>query len=206
MDDNGQTEGDDYNNPEVWRKPAHLGSNFAAENVIDVGFLSYLIIQKLNEIHDFVRDTLNRYYHKLWGIGYHGNEIYFILLALYTVKSKNDSQQDTIKKELSDCIANTLTFFDFDPSDPFGHGIHPSHYFDEVCKDLRSINYDDFLSVYTSIVDEFVDQLMIVYNEYGKINHPRSIISLVDELVRLKNVSSAYQPFANIAMWRVQFE
>ena len=157
-------------------------------------------MQNLNEIHDFVRDTLNRYYHKLWEIGYHGNEIYFILLALYTVKSKKDSQQDIIKKELSDCIANTLTFFDFDPSDPFGPGIHPSHYFDEVCKDLRSINYDDFLGVYTSIVDEFVDQLMIVYNEYGKINQPRSIISLVDELVRLKNVSSAYHPFANIAI------
>lgn len=151
-------------------------------------------MQNLNDTHGFVKDTINKFYHKLWEIGLHGDEIYPILLALYTVKSQNDSQQDVIKRELSNCIPQASYIFSLDQS------LDHNHYFAEVCETLRSINYNDFMSVYVSSVDEIVNQLMNVYIEYGKINQPHSITSLVGELIRLKDISSVYHPFANLAI------
>lgn len=129
---------------------------------------------------ELVRSIVYSSFSNLRSKGYYQDEIYIILLALYAYKTK---EVDAIKRELLDCTFHVLG----EDADAIV----------EINEQLQKVNFEDFLKVYPSIVDEVVEHVFVKNGRStGRIAVPDKLVSLLTNLANQSNNNSVYNPFA----------
>ena len=115
--------------------------------------------------------------------------LYNALFALYYIKNKGLS--DSISSEL---IA--YTSINFSNSDDYV----------KLIKALQTIEYEDYMAVYSSIVDEVLTRSTssnIILSYFSK---PASLTTLICELLKKKGITSLYNPFAHFASIPIELQ
>ena len=133
-------------------------------------------------IKKYIYDSIN----SLYVGGYDRDSVFVILLALYSFKNK---EQDDIYNELAEC-----THLQISMRTEMITNIHAF---------LKESDYEDFLAVYPHIVHDLIyknfSHNIRNYNRGGYFFESESVNALLCGLIKRRNISSFYNPFARIA-------
>ena len=137
---------------------------------------------KFVDVRESVRSSVYVFIDKCRLMGYHPDGSLAALLALYFVKA---NEKDQVYHELADNVKDLLR--------------HNKSVVDELILDLQSVNHDEYLKVYSSVVDEFVDHMLLNYSQFCNYVLPDSLTALFDGLAKHYGVTSVFNPFAGLA-------
>jgi type I restriction enzyme M protein len=135
------------------------------------------------DAREYVMSVVYNSFDKLRGKGYYQEEIFIILLALYAYKTK---EQDDIKRELMESTFRIVG----EDADALV----------EISEQLQKVDYEEYMKVYPSIVDEVVEHVFLNNGRAsGEFITPKTLSSLLGELVKQNQISSVFNPFARLA-------
>jgi len=137
---------------------------------------------KFVDVRESVRSSVYSFIEKCRLMGYYPESSLAVLLALYYVKA---NERDQIYHELADNVKNLL-------------GSNKS-VVEELILNLQSVNHDEYLKVYSSVVDEMVDHMLLNYSQFCNYVLPDSLTALFDGLAKHHGVTSVFNPFAGLA-------
>lgn len=138
---------------------------------------------KLNAARENVMSIVFNSYDKLLAKGYYQYNDLLILLALYSYKTKEYTE---IKREILDSVIHIVG--------------EDSEAFVEIVDQLRKVDHNDYLEIYTSVIDEVVERIFFsnARPANGQFVLPNSLVTLLCDLMKIYNVSSVYNPYAGI--------
>lgn len=137
---------------------------------------------KFVDVREFVRSSVYSFLDKCRLMGYYQDSSIAALLALYYAKN---NEKDRVYCELADNVNNILR--------------SNKSVVDELILALQSVNHNEYIDIYTSVVDEIVENMLVNYSQFCNYVLPDSLTALFDGLAKHHGVTSVFNPFAGLA-------